>query len=188
MNFDIFGTPATTTAGTSKSSIGKISLVSPDNTHVYAIISGKKHLIPTEDVLREYDYKIEYVKAISQSDLARYPRVNLVKVRGDSKRVYYLTEGGMVRLMPSEKVMDSYGVRKEDAITISKREFNFYPQNQYIYLESPLNRDVFQIVDSKSKRYLTPMAVQRLGIQVDHVTPVNQIEMDSYKILTPVVQ
>jgi hypothetical protein len=165
-----------------------ISLVSPDNTHVYAIIAGKKHLIPTEDVFGDYGYTASMVKTISQKELDHYPRADLIKVKNDSKHLYFLTENNMTRLIPSQKVMDSYGDRAEDAITISKQEFNFYPQNQYIYLESPLNRDVFQIVNGTGKRYLTPMAVQRLVITPDQVAPVNQTEMDFYKILAPVIQ
>ena len=164
-----------------------VTLVSADDTNIYAIMNGKKHLLFTEDIRTLYAYQPSLVQAVSQTQLAKYPRVNLIKVKGDSKHVYYLTEGHMTRLMTT-KVLDSYGVRAEDAVTISKQEFNFYPQNQYVYLESPLNRDVFQIVDGNSKRYLTPMAVQRLGITVDQITPINQYEMDSYKILAPVVQ
>ena len=164
-----------------------VTLVSADDTNIYAIMNGKKHFLSTEDIRTLYAYQPSLVQAVSQTQLAQYPRVNLIKIKGDSKHVYYLTEGNMTRLM-NTRVMDSYGVRAEDAVTISKQEFNFYPQNQYVYLESPLNRDVFQIVGGNSKRYLTPMAVQRLGITVDQITPINQYEMDSYKILAPVVQ
>ncbi len=213
LNFDIFSGNTATSSGTSTTSSSSgttslfggffggssaknptdangnaISLVSADNTTIYAIINGQKHLIPTLDVLNLYNYKAEFVRAISQADLNKYPRASLVKVKGDTKHIYYLTEGGMVRLMPSDKVLDSYGMRKEDAITISRQEFNYYPQNQYIFLENPLNRDVFQIVGGTGKRYLTPMAVSRLDISLDQVAPVNQTEMDTYKILAPVVQ
>ncbi len=214
LNFDVFGNSTTTTTtangqatsttkttpgifgnlyATSGNALAKdingdpISLVSPDNTTVYAIMGGKKHFIPTVDALSSYGYKPELVKPISQFELNKYPRVSLIKMKGDSKSIYYLTEGGMVRLMPEKKVMDSYGVRAEDAVTLSKIEFNFYPKNQYVYLESPLNRDVFQIVEGKGKRYMTPMAVQRLGITSEQVAPINQTEYNSYKVLAPVV-
>ncbi len=212
LNFDIFsGNSATTSSTTGPASSSStslfggffggssaknptdangnaISLVSADNTTIYAIINGQKHLIPTVDVLNLYNYKPEFIRSISQADLNKYPRVSLVKAKGDSKHIYYLTEGGMLRLMPSDKVIDSYGMRKQDAITISRQEFNYYPQNQYIFLENPLNRDVFQIIGGTGKRYLTPMAVTRLGIASEQIAPVNQFEMDTYKILAPVVQ
>lgn len=165
-----------------------ITLATADNINIYAIIAGKKHLIPNTDMLAQYNYAPSEVQFISQDQLNKYPTANLLMVKGDTKHIYFLTGSGMTRLIPSQKVMDSYGDRAEDAITISAKEFNFYPQNQYIYLENPLNRDVFQVVGGTGKRYLTPMAVMRLGITIDQVAPVNQTEMDSYKILAPVVQ
>ncbi|OGN27752.1 MAG: hypothetical protein A2941_02665 [Candidatus Yanofskybacteria bacterium RIFCSPLOWO2_01_FULL_49_17] len=213
LNFDIFGSSSSNPSAQNQSKTSRSSgsifdnlfgsagsavaqdvngspivLVTADNTNVYAIISGKKHLIPNvPDVLSEYNYSQDLVQTVAYAQLNKYPRANLVTVKGDSKHIYYLTEGGLLRLMPSDKVIDSYGGRKEDAITIGRVEFNFYPKNQYIYLENPLNRDVFQIVGD-GKRYLTPMAAQRMNVTPDQVAPVNQFEMDSYKILAPVVQ
>ena len=98
-----------------------------------------------------------------------------------------MTEGGLVRpVNNSKKIFDFYGDRKEDIITISRKEFNFYPTNQYVYQESPLNLDVFQIT-ANGKRYLTPMAVMRLNIHPDQIAPVSKSELDSYKILPPLI-
>jgi hypothetical protein len=211
LNFDVFGNPDannTTASSSTSSNTGlfgglfgsssatahdaaghQITLVTDDNVNVYAIIGGKKHLIPAiPEILAEYNYQVSLVQLISSNQLAKYPRATLLSVKGDSKHVYYLTENGMVRLMPNEKVINSYGGRLEDAIVVSKVEFNFYPTNQYIYLENPMNRDVFQVIGGKEKRYLTPMAVMRLGLTNDQVAPVSQYEMDSYKISAPVIQ
>src|SRR5206468_2532345 len=105
----------------------------------------------------------------------------LAQVKG-SNQIYYLTEGGMIRPIPSQSVFDSYGDRKEDVIAISTKEFNYYPENQYVFLETPLNRDVFQLTNG-GKRYLTPMAVSRLHISADQIAPINQTELNTYKTL-----
>ena len=89
-------------------------------------------------------------------------------------------------MIPDKKVSDSYGDRNEDIIVISKKEFNFYPQNQFVFLERPLRRDVFQIVSGK-KRYVTPMAVQRMGIRDSDVAPVNETELNYYKTGSPII-
>ena len=153
---------------------------------IYEIIGGKKHLIPTKDIFYDYGFRDELIQNITVEELYRYTRVKLIKVEGDTKRTYYLTEGQMTRLIPDKKVSDSYGDRDEDVVVISKKEFNFYPQNQFVFLERPLKRDVFQIVNGK-KRYLTPMAVERMNIRGMDVAPVNETEMTYYKTGAPIV-
>ena len=88
--------------------------------------------------------------------------------------------------MPNKKVYESYGGREEDIIELSQKEFNYYPKVKYVYLAQPINRDVF-LIDGNTKKYLTPMAVMRLDITTDQVTPVNQYEFDFYKTGSPII-
>lgn len=166
-----------------------INLVkTPNSPNIYELKQGRKHLFPNLTIFASYGYDLNQVQTISQNQLDKYPRAYLMRVQGDSKDVYYLTEGGMLRLLPNDdKVLASYGDRPEDIITIDQQEFNFYPVDQYVFQETPLNRDVFQLTQG-GKRYLTPMAVRRLGITSDQVAPINQTELDWYKTLAPVVQ
>ena len=206
LNFDIFSNTSVTSSGTSTSTDNsnltatinnavapkdlsgqKINLVSvPNSGEVYALVNGQKHVFPSLAIFYDYGYTFDMIQPINQAQLDKYPRASLVKVQGSSA-VYYLTEGGLVRpIVNPKKIFEFYGDRAEDIITISRKEFNFYPTNQYVYQFSPLNRDVFQISGS-GKRYLTPMAVARLGIGVDQVAPVSKSELDSYKTLAPLI-
>lgn len=147
---------------------------------IYEIIGGKKHFIPTKDIFYDYGFRDELIQNITAEELNRYPRVKLIRVEGNNKKTYYLTEGQMSRLIPNKKIFDSYGDREEDIIIISKKEFNFYPSDQFIFLERPLKRDVFQIVNGK-KRYVTSMAAKRMKIRNIDVAPVNETELSYYK-------
>ena len=89
-------------------------------------------------------------------------------------------------MVPRKDVFDSYGDRNEDIIEVSKKEFNFYPRNQFVFLERPLNRDVFQITDGM-KRYLTPMAVQRMVLTDEQIAPINETELAFYKTGKPII-
>jgi hypothetical protein len=169
-----------------KFSGNEVSLIkSRNSSEIYEIIGGKRHVIPNEEIFYDYGYKPEMVRLVDQSEVNRYPRVRLVSVKG-KKDVYYLTEGGMIRLLPDPRIYQSYGSSKEDIVEISKKEFNYYPQNKYIYQESPLNKDVFMIANGV-KKYLTPMAIRRMGVKEYMVAPVNQFEFDYYKIGEPVI-
>ena len=183
------GTVIGTTAykGKVKSVSGnEISLVNVPGTYgIYAIENGQKHLIPTAEIFYNYGFKAEMVQSIDQYQLDKYPRANIIKVKG-GKDLYYLTEGGMLRKIADKKILAIYGDKESDAITISKKEFNYYPQNQYIFSINPLNRDIFMI-DGLTKRYVTPMAEMRMGIRQDQVAPILQEEMDFYKTGKPIV-
>ena len=202
LNYDIFSNTSSSGAPTSNSNSNKtisnavapkdlsgqkINLVSvPNSQEVYELVNGQKHPFPSIAIFYDYGYTLDMIQSISQPQLDKYPRANLVKAQGSST-VYYLTEGGLVRpVVDTKKIFEFYGDRNEDIITISRKEFNFYPTNQYVYQASPLNRDVFQI-SGTGKRYLTPMAVMRLGIRAEQVAPVSQSELNSYKTLAPLV-
>lgn len=169
-----------------KFSKNEISLVKAvGSNYVYEIVNGMKHLMPNAEIFNDYGYKAEMVRLISQSELNQYPRVKLIQAKGD-KKVYYLTETGLRRLLSDTKIYESYGSQKSDIVIISKKEMNIYPENRFIYLESPLNRDVFMI-NGAYKQYLTPMAIRRMGLKISQVAPVNQFEMSFYKVGEPVI-
>lgn len=184
LNADLTG--AIATAGTKDLAGNDINLVRVSGSQtIYELVNGLKHPFPTMTIFASYGYTTDMVQTISQAQLDKYPRAKLVKVYG-TKQVYYLTEGNLVRPIPNDTVFNSYGDRKEDIIAINQKEFNFYPQNQYVFLETPLNRDVFQLTNG-GKRYLTPMALIRMEIPDDQVAPINQTELDTYKTLAPIV-
>lgn len=196
--FPLSTTPTPSNAPDSKSAISnatapkdlngtKINIVSvPGSPEIYELVDGQKHPFPSLAVYYDYGYTLAMIQPITQDQLDKYPRANLLKVKGSSN-VYYLTEAGLLRQVYNPKtIFNIYGDRPEDVITISQKEFNFYPTNQYVYQIAPLNLDVFQ-VSAEGKRYLTPMAVQRLGITPNQIAPVTQQELDSYKVLAPVI-
>lgn len=158
----------------------------PKHEEIYEIIGGKKHLIPTKDIFYDYGFTDSMIQPITQAQLDRYPRVKVIQVAGDKKKSYYLTEGYMVRLVPKKMIADSYGDREEDTIVISKKEFNYYPPDQFVFLERPLRRDVFQVVNG-GKRYVTSMALERMRVKPDQIAPVNETELTYYKTGSPII-
>lgn len=162
-----------------------ISVVNVEGqTAVYRIINGNRHSIPTTEIFYSYGFDVSIVQKISQKELDKYSLAKLFTVESTEEEenpvIYYLTEGGMLRPVLNDKVFYSYGDRKEDIITINQKEFNYYPRNQYIFVERPkLNRDIYQITGGV-KRYITPVAVKRLNLKESEIAPVNQIEFDEY--------
>lgn len=158
---------------------------------VYRIINGKRHSIPTTEIFYSYGFDLNIVQNITQQELGKYPLARLFMVEGteedENPAVYYLTDGGMLRPILNDTVFYSYGDRKEDVITINQKEFNYYPRNQFIYVERPkIDRDIYQITGG-IKRYITPVAVKRLNLSESEIAPVNQIEFDEYPEGEPII-
>lgn len=169
-----------------------LTIVNVDGqTAVYRIINGRKHSIPTTEIFYSYGLTSGMVQKISSQQLAEYPTARLFMVQGtedeEDQTIYYLTEGGMLRPILNDKVFYSYGNRKEDVIFINQKEFNYYPRNQFIFVERPqINREIYQITGG-IKRYLTPVAVKRMNLAEREIAPVNQFEFDAYPDGEPVI-
>ena len=157
------------------------------NDAIFEIIKGQKHFIPTVDIFFDYGFDLSVVQSITRKDLEPFPRAKLVNVYDNGKDIYYITEGYMIRLIPNDRDFKSYGDREEDIVTISKKEFNFYPRNQYIFLENPLSADVYQIVDDGTRRYVVPQVMKRLRIGQYQIAPINKIQLDAYKHGQPII-
>src|SRR3989344_2296691 len=181
-------TAAIYTAGKKQEGSDSVNLVRvKGQEEIYEIVGGKKHLLPTMDIFFDYGFKLEAVQDITQKQLDKFSRIKLMQMTGDKKKTFYFTEGGMIRLIPDKNVFNSYGDREEDVIVISKKEFNWYPQNQFVFLENPLNRDVYQVIGGKTKKYLTQAAVKRMKIDPEQIAPINQTELANYQTDKPIV-
>jgi len=183
----IFGSGSSASAKNTVTAV--ITLVRvPEKTEVYRIIGGKKHIIPTKEIFDSYGFTDAMVQTITAKQLAKYPRAKLITVNGDkTNAVYYFTETGTLRQVLNDKVMASYGDTKDDIVVINQKEFNYYPRNKFVFVASPtVNRDVFQLVDG-TKRYLTPMALRRMSLRNDEITPINISELDEYAPGQPII-
>lgn len=158
------------------------------NEEVHEVIKGKKHLIPNLDIFYEYGFRAEWVQFVTQEQLDKYPRIKLIQIQGDKKKtVYYLTDGGLRRGVLNEDIIKSYGDRTQDIIMVSRKEFNYYPDNKFIHLETPIKIAVdIYLIDGGNRRHLTPLAVSRMNIKKIQIAPVNETEFNAYEVGTPV--
>lgn len=169
-----------------------ISIVNVEGQNsVFRITNGLKHSIPTTEIFYSYGFNLKMVQKITTQELNKYPDARLFMVKGNEEEkdqvIYYLTDGGILRPMLNDKVFYSYGNRKEDVITINRKEFNYYPRNQFVFVERPqINREIYQITGG-IKRYLTPVAVKRMNLREEEIAPINQIEFDEYPMGEPVI-
>ena len=157
------------------------------NEAIFEIIKGQKHFIPTLDIFHDYGFDLAAVQSMTQDELNAFTRVRLISVKSDKNKVYYVTENGAIRLIPNADVFESYGNREDDIITISDKELNFYPRNQYVFVENTLSKDIFQVSDNGIKRYVVPQVVQKLRITPEQVAPINKVQFEAYYYGKPII-
>ncbi len=104
-------------------------------------------------------------------------RIKLAK-SASSPKVYYITEKGLKRWIPNEKVFLSYGNRWQDIVTISDAQLATYPEN--VLIQGIGDKKVYKI-EGSTKRWITSADVfNKYKFQWSQIAPVNTIELDFY--------
>jgi hypothetical protein len=148
-----------------------------NQSKVYEIKNGKRHWIPTAGVFNDYGFKWANIQVVPENTLNAYPRVKILKAIG-SQTVYYLTESGMTRGMPSSEVFLSYGNKWEDVFEISVKELNAYEHNNLIRAEGDLK---VYLIESGKKRWIESVKdFNNRKLNWSKIAPVNQTELNAY--------
>jgi hypothetical protein len=147
------------------------------DTRVYQIINNLKHWIPNPQTFNSYGFDWQKIQEVTESKLDDYARAKLLRSEGDIK-VYYLTEAGLIRHLPSPEVFNSYNNKWEDIIEVSQAELSTYPINNLIRLEYGIK--VYKL-ENYTKRWVeTAEVFNRLKYNWTKIAPVNQTELDYY--------
>lgn len=162
------------------SPISGVTLIKASNdVKVYAIVDNKRHWIPTTEIFNSYSYDWNKISIISRTQINNYTRVKLLRAEGDPK-VYYLTEKGYKRHIPSPEVFNSYGNKWENVITVSATEIGFYSDSGLIRLMG--GTKVYKLENGKKRWIKTAEAFNRYGFNWNNIAPVNQTELNYYSM------
>lgn len=146
-------------------------------SETYEIINGLRHWLPTPALAALYSRTEGPVVTITPDELNGYPRARLLKTAAGNT-IYYLTETGYVRPVPSLAALKSYGNTLEDVITIKPEELKIYPPNTLIY--SPDTKRVY-LLQGHTRRWVTAAIFKRRRYSWSQVAPVNAVELKAYK-------
>jgi hypothetical protein len=170
----------TPTPAPAPSPISGVTLIRASNgVKVYAIVNNKRHWIPTAEVFNSYGYNWNNVSVVNATQVNNYDRVKLLRAEGDSK-VYYLTEKGYKRHIPTAEVFNSYGNRWEDVVIVSSAEINSYPNSDLIRLIG--GTKVYKLENGRKRWIKTAEAFNRLRFDWDNIAPCNQTELNVYPV------
>lgn len=159
------------------------TLRAKDDYKIYLIERGKRHWISSPQVFELYNLNWDDVKEVDFQDLESFPRAKLLKAREDYK-VYYLTESGTIRHIPSAEAFLSYGNKWEDIIEIDPEELKAYSPNNLIQRVGDYK--IYKLESGKKRWIKTAAAFNRLKLDWSKIAPVNQIEFDAYPAGVPI--
>jgi hypothetical protein len=144
---------------------------------VYRIVNGKSLWIPTIAAFNAQGLKWTDIESVQEGEVNQYPRLKLAKL-ANKPEVYYLTENGLKRHIPSPEVFNSYGNKWENVVEISSSELNAYLDSVLIKAENDYK--IYKLENNKKRWIKTAGAFNRLGYDWDEVSSVNDVEIDSY--------
>jgi len=145
---------------------------------VYEISAGKKHWIPTAQVFDAYSFNWNDIQTVTQTVLSNYSRVKLLRAEA-SQPVYYLTNSGMIRHIPTAEIFESYGNDWNDVFEISSEELGAYEKNILIRAEGDYK---VYLLENNTKHWIkTAEIFNQRGYDWFKIAPVNQTEINYYQ-------
>lgn len=107
-----------------------------------------------------------------------------VRIPG-TETIYYITESGLKRSLPSMEVFNSYPNNKEESIKIiDEQTLALYPDGVLIHLEN--NPDVYKLENGNKRIIKNSYTFNTLGLDWNAIAPVNYIEFSAYPTGDPI--
>ncbi len=155
----------------------------PNDPKIYVIKGSQKQWIKSPEEFQQQGYKWENVQEITAETVNSYseylsPQTKLLKLK-NSPMIYYITESGMKRHIPSEQVFNSYGDQWEDVVEVDENVINSYKDNNLIIQKG--NSKVYELKNGIKQWIKTAEAFNRLGYDWTKIAPVNEMEMNTYQ-------
>jgi len=145
---------------------------------VYRIINNKKLWIPAISAFNAQGLKWEDVQETNESEVNNYNRIKLIRVIGGTK-VYYITESGLRRHIPSAEVFLSYNNRWEDIVEVDDNIINSYEDSILIRLEG--GSKVYLLQNNIKHWIKTAQIFNQHNHDWNKISLVNEIEIDGYE-------
>jgi hypothetical protein len=148
-----------------------------DNPAVYAVWGSRKLWIASSAQLLKMGGKWSDVQTVSAETVASLPALKLVHAVG-SASIYYLTDAGLKKLIPSDAVFQSYGDRYEDVVQVNSNVLDSMPTVNFIKPETGV--DIFQLTGGNKKWIKTAAEFKKAGGIWINIAPVNVTELNAY--------
>jgi len=145
---------------------------------VYKIIDDKRLWIPTAESFTAMGNNWSDIQDVSELEVEQYPRLELAKL-ANNPNVYYLTENGLKRHIPTVEAFNSYNYDWSDIVEVSNDIINSYEDNALIMMEGDYK--VYSLLNGIRRWIKTDEAFNRLNYDKSRIEQVSKSELFSYE-------
>ena len=169
--------PQTTTISRPASSALPRIIKFADNPRVYTVVDGQIKWIPNPTVFNSLGLDWKKIEQKPTAELKNYRRAALLRAKNDPK-VYYITEAGKKRWVPTAEVFNSYNNKWQDIIEVEGLELDAISN---VKLIRKINDPKVYKLENGQKRWIeTYEAFSRNNFKMEEVAPVNQTELNTW--------
>jgi len=144
---------------------------------VYVVQGTQIKWVPNPDVFNSLGLNWTSVEVVPTSQKTNFQRAKLLRAENDEK-VFYITEGGLKRHIPSVEAFNSYGNLWQDVVVVKDFELSAISDNQLIRQTG--DSKVYKLENGQKHWIETAETFNRLGLNWAQIAPVNSVEINSY--------
>ncbi|MCK4799660.1 hypothetical protein KAS31_01660 [Candidatus Parcubacteria bacterium] len=152
-------------------------LKSYDQSRVYRIINGKRLWIPTISVFNAQGLKWDEINNVSSPELEKYPRLKLIKAKGDD-RIFYVTNSGMKKHILTGEVFSSYNNKYQDVVEVDTQVIDSLETVDLI--KDSKGHRVYKIEGNQKRWIRSAEAFNRNNFDWNKIAPSNDTDINSY--------
>lgn len=147
------------------------------HNRIYRVINGRILWVPTVSAFNAQGLKWEDVQSTNETDVNKYPKVKLIKAKGDD-RIFYVTDSGMKKHIINGEVFNSYNNKHSDVIEVSPEVISsFYTVDLF---KDQNGNKIYKIEGNEKKWIKTAEAFRRHNFDWNKIVPANDVELNAY--------
>ncbi|MCK4592019.1 hypothetical protein KAT63_01095 [Candidatus Parcubacteria bacterium] len=148
------------------------------HNQVYRVVNEKVLWVPTVSAFNAQGLKWDSIEEASDNELKKYPKIKLIKEKGND-RIFYVTNLGMKKHIINTEVFNSYNNKYSDIVEVSPEVISsFYTANLF----KDKNGNKIYKIEGNEKRWIkTAEAFKKMKYDWSKVVPANKTELDAYQ-------
>jgi len=157
-----------------------------NNPAVFAILNGKKHIIPNEAVFLSYGYKWDDIEIIDNEELQKYPNLRLAKL-STNDTIYYINLAKKIKKPHlNMDIFFGYGNKLDDVETLSEDDLNIY--NEPILAKTKNSPQIYLVKEGFKKLITSPAIFESSGYKWKNILEISEQDLENYELASPLTE
>jgi len=147
------------------------------HNRVFRVVDGKRLWVPTISAFNAQGLKWDNIGEASDKELEKYPKIKLIKEKGNDK-IFYITNSGMKKYIINAKVFSSYNNKYSDVVEVDSEIVSSFDTVDLFKDED--GSKVYKIEGNKKMWVKSEKVFNKHNFDWNKVVPANKVELDAY--------